>query len=272
MKYLMKLTGICLAVITGSQLCNAGAFEGAKWAPFDSGIYQPVQLFNDYTNIYGMRLSLFMTENKDVYGLDAGLVCLSRNSYGIQASMINMVDKDSDGLIFGLFNSAGNRLFGGQVGFYNQSGMNYFDKTIRKNCTSRGVQIGWMNHVQAIFKGCQLGIGNISDSYFSGVQIGFGNFVQNDDNSFEDYDTVAETEAVIKSLEKADAKKADVNPLDKTAKKADDKKADDKKAEAKSPEEKKVEYIKTPFTFQLGFLNFNPKGFLPVFPIFNFSW
>jgi len=265
MKYLLKLTGLCLAVITGTQICNAGAFD-AKSSVFDSGIYQPVQLFNDTTNIYGMRLSLFMTENKDVYGMDTGFINLSRNSYGLGASVLNMADKDSEGLILGLFNSAGNRLFGCQVGLYNQSGMNYFDKTLRKNCTSKGVQIGWMNHVQAIFKGCQLGIGNISDSYFSGVQIGFGNFVQNDDNSFEDYDTVATTEAEIKALEKPEAKKADVNPLDK--------KADDKKAEVKNSDEKKTEVtsIKTPFTFQLGFLNFNPKGFLPVFPIFNFSW
>ena len=63
MKYLLKLTGMCLAVITGTQICNAGAFD-AKSAVFDSGIYQPVQLFNDTTNIYGMRLSLFMTENR----------------------------------------------------------------------------------------------------------------------------------------------------------------------------------------------------------------
>ncbi len=264
MKYLLKLTGMCLAVVTGTQLCNAGAFEDVKSSPFDAGIYQPVQLFNEYTNIYGMRLSLFMTENKDVYGFDTGLVTLSRNSCGMQASAVNIADKDSAGLAFGIFNSAGNRLFGCQAGLYNQSGMNYFDKTIRKDCTSKGVQIGWMNHVQAIFKGCQIGIGNISDSYFSGVQIGFGNYVQNDDNSFEDYDTVATTEAEIKAIEKADAKKADVNPPDK--------KAGDKKAEVKTPEEKKIEYIKTPFTFQLGFLNFNPKGFLPVFPIFNFSW
>jgi hypothetical protein len=118
--------------------------------------------------------------------------------------------------------------------------------------------------VQAIFKGCQLGMANISDSYFSGVQIGFGNFVQNDDNSFEDYDTVATTEAEIKALEKAEAKKADVNPLDK--------KAGEKKPEAKSTEKNKIEYVKTPFTFQLGLINFNAKGFLPVFPIFNFSW
>jgi hypothetical protein len=264
MKYLLKFTGICLAVVTGAQFCNGGAFEDVKSSPFDSGIYQPVQLFNDYTNIYGMRLSLFMTENKDVYGLDAGFVSCARNNYGIQASLVNIANKDNAGLTFGIFNSAGNRLFGGQVGLYNQSGMNFFDKTLRKDCTSRGVQIGWINHVQAIFKGCQLGMANISDSYFSGVQIGFGNFVQNDDNSFEDYDTVATTEAEIKALEKAEAKKADVNPLDK--------KAGEKKPEAKSTEENKIEYVKTPFTFQLGFLNFNPKGFLPVFPIFNFSW
>ncbi|MEI8244446.1 MAG: hypothetical protein WCI51_01370 [Lentisphaerota bacterium] len=269
MKYLLKLTGICLAVVAGSQLCNAGAFEDVKGAPFDSGIYQPAQLFNDYTNIYGMRLSLFMTENKDVYGLDAGLVNLSRNAFGMQVSGANIVDKDNTGLAFGIFNSAGNRLFGGQFGLYNQSGMNYFDKTIRKECTSKGFQIGWMNHVQAIFKGCQLGVANISDSYFSGVQLGIGNFVQNDDNSFEDYDTVATTEAQISALEKAGTKKADANPPDK---KADDIKVADKKAEAKSPEEKKIEYIKTPFTFQMGLINFNPKGFLPVFPLFNFSW
>jgi hypothetical protein len=263
MKYLLKLTGICLAIVAGTQFCNAGAFEGVKNSPFDSGIYQPAQLFNEYTNIYGMRLSMFITENKNVYGLDAGLVNLARNSYGMQASAVNMANKDSIGLAFGIFNSAGERLFGSQVGLYNQSGMDYFDKTLRKDCTSKGVQIGWLNHVQAVFKGCQLGVANISDSYFSGVQLGFGNFVQNDDKSFEDYDTVAETEAVIKTLEKAEEKKAAVNPLDK--------KAGDKKTEAKSVEAD-IKPVKTPFTFQLGFLNFNGKGFLPVFPIFNFSW
>lgn len=259
MNYLLKLAGICLAAITGTTICNAAAFEGVKSSIFESGIYQPVQLFNESTNIYGMRLSMFMTANKDVYGLDAGLVNLARNSYGMQASAVNIADKDSGGLTFGIFNSAGNRLFGGQVGLYNQSGMNYFDKTIRKDCTSNGVQIGWLNHVQAIFKGCQLGVANISDSYFSGVQLGFGNFVQNDDKSFEDYDTVATTEAEIKALEQAEAKKADAN-------------SQAKKVEKKTADDKKVEYIKTPFTFQLGFLNFNPKGFLPVFPLCNFSW
>ena len=265
MKYLLKMTGICLAVIAGTQVCTAGAFESVKSSPFDSGVYQPVQLFNESTNIYGMRLSFFMTENKDVYGFDTGFVNCSRSAYGMQASLVNIADKDNAGMAFGVFNSAGYHLFGVQAGLYNQSGMNYFDRTIRKGCTSKGVQIGWMNHAQAVFKGCQMGMVNISDSFFSGVQIGLGNFVQNDENSFEDYDTIAETEAVMQDAEKI-LEKETVNPLDKKAATPD--------SEVKAPEVKKtdVKQGKNPFTFQLGLINFNARGFLPVFPIFNFSW
>ncbi|MHB9138975.1 MAG: hypothetical protein ACYC4Q_06195, partial [Victivallaceae bacterium] len=57
-----------------------------------------------------------------------------------------------------------------------------------------------------------------------------------------------------------------LNPLDKSA---PVKKDDARKTEAKKTE---VKTDKNPFTFQFGLINFNGKGFLPVFPIFNFSW
>ena len=265
MKYLLKMTAICLAVVAGTQVCSAGAFEGVKSSVFDSGFYQPVQLFNESTNIYGMRLSFFMMENKDVYGLDTGFVNCSRNASGLQASVVNVMDEDNTGLAFGIVNYAGKRMFGMQTGLYNQTGTAYFDKTLRKDFASKGAQIGWLNHAQAIFKGCQMGMVNISDSYFSGIQIGVGNFIQNDDKSFEDFDTVTETENAIKNTDKILAQEV-VNPLDKTP---PAKKDDAQKPEAKKPETK---VSKNPFSFQLGLINFNGKGFLPVFPIFNFSW
>lgn len=42
--------------------------------PIQISLWNPVQIFDSETSIYGVRISIFYGVNQDVYGLDFGLV------------------------------------------------------------------------------------------------------------------------------------------------------------------------------------------------------
>jgi len=54
------------------------------WTPFQFAIWNPVQLFNERTDVYGLRTTLFHGKNRDVWGLDFTLFSnTARDTYGI---------------------------------------------------------------------------------------------------------------------------------------------------------------------------------------------
>jgi hypothetical protein len=261
MRFSQVLKSITTLIVIGATMpvLFGGAFKSAGTI-FDAGFFPPAQLFDENTNVYGMQLSPFMTENRNVYGISTGFTGCSDSAYGIQAGMLNITDDIQAGLTAGIYNSAGKELFGMQAGLYNQTGANFYDKTAREHRNAYGSQIGMVNHSQSIFRGFQVGIVNMSDSILKGLQFGIVNVTVNDDGAFEDYDSVAEDSAQNMALKKAADKsrryiapsaKADEVPLVDQADAID-------------------QSMPKPFCIQFGFINFNKRGFLPVFPIINF--
>lgn len=255
----LKLSVLLLIIAVITPVSFGGAFKSSGTI-FDAGFFPPAQFFDEETNVYGLQLSPFITENRNVYGISTGFTGCYNSAYGIQAGMLNISDDVQAGMAAGIFNSAGKELYGLQAGLYNQSGVNFYDKTAREHRDAFASQIGMVNHSQSIFRGIQMGIVNMSDSILKGFQFGLVNVTVNDDGAFEDYDSVAEDSAQVAALKKAENKsrryiapsaKADETPL-----------VDQTEAIDQS-------YPK-PFCVQLGFLNFNKRGFLPVFPLINF--
>ncbi len=52
------------------------------WTPFQLSIWNPVQLFDENRDVYGLRANLFYGKNRDVYGIDLGLLILRIGSKG----------------------------------------------------------------------------------------------------------------------------------------------------------------------------------------------
>lgn len=89
------------------------------WTPLQFAVWHPVQLFDENTDVYGVRTSLFYGKNRDVYGLDLSLFAnKAQNVYGVSI------------LVFG------NELYHGFLPFDNW----HHDATDTGNVT--GIQIG----------------------------------------------------------------------------------------------------------------------------------
>ncbi|MCD6585747.1 MAG: hypothetical protein J7K96_08310 [Desulfobacteraceae bacterium] len=119
------------------------------WTPFQLSLWEPVQLFPEKFDVYGMRLNLAYGRNQNLTGLDIGGV--------------NVVAQSQTGGQLGLINLSGDSL-GGCAGV-----MNYANRY-------RGVQFGLLNTAQNFVSGLQAGgLMNLSD-HVKGVQVHFGIF------------------------------------------------------------------------------------------------
>ena len=100
--------------------------------PLQIALFYPVQIYNDKTNVRGLKINIVHGLNHSVYGLDAGVINeVSHVILGIQAGLINKNEtiigvqaglvnssKKVGGLQVGLVNSTDN-MFGLQVGLLN---------------------------------------------------------------------------------------------------------------------------------------------------------
>jgi hypothetical protein len=218
MKKFSIISLIILSVVLGGQICQAGAID-ADWSPFEFGIFTPVQIFDDESNICFLRISAFYTKSKAAYGFDFGIINNSIDAAGLQIALANICQDSQIGLGIGVINFARKSAYGCQIGAFNKSGSG---KILAEYDSGAGVQIGWTNISKSLFSGVQIGIANISTAAFSGLQIGFVNS-DRDHNSFD---------KVLGYKDKTDHKKDTC--------------------------------------VQIGFLNFNEDGFLPICPIINF--
>lgn len=141
-----------LLLISGVQ---AGAFE-AKWTPAQWSVYPPIQLFNDRSEVVGLRINTVYGTNALVYGLDTGVVGNAEKFNGLQVNLVNAAVMNMTGAQVGLCNIVG-REDGLKVG------------------KGRGAQLGWVNVSNGDFAGAQLGVANLSDNAIAGTQIGFIN-------------------------------------------------------------------------------------------------
>ena len=74
----------------------------SDWSPFQFALYMPGQVFDESTEIYGLRINLGYSGAKSVNGLDIGLLNWSGKERGVQLGLGNVVTESTSGVQFGL--------------------------------------------------------------------------------------------------------------------------------------------------------------------------
>jgi hypothetical protein len=196
----LLLLPMSVVAVDGPTVDNPAETVKDNWTPIQFAIWKPVQVVDETYNVYGLRMNIFYSLNKDIRGLDIGIIINeSLSMYGIQFSMfLNKVTESMLGMQFGLINKAG------RVG---------------------GIQIGLINDTKNL-AGLQFGLLNINRNgwlpFFPMMNIGFTY-------------TTAEEKAQAKAAQEEKKKAAAAMAEEKKA--ADDKKAAAAPAEEKKPAE-----------------------------------
>ena len=147
------------------------------WSPLGVGVAAPIQLPFTDTDIYGLRFGGVFGRNRNVYGVDAGLVEMGGGDFaGIQASAFGWTARDAYGLqCAALANVVNGDFHGIQVGSFNFV-------FAEPAC---GIQVGGILNFNASFEGVQLGLLNWETSAFAGWQVGgLANVVKEDAAGF----------------------------------------------------------------------------------------
>lgn len=191
----MKKMVLAMSVVLAAAVCAAG--EGRRswpWSPLGIGIAAPVQLPFTDSDVYGLRIGGLLGMERDVIGLDVGLVEMTRGGFtGLQVAGFSWTGADVCGL---QFSAAGNIALGSAVGgvfglcnvFYGdvtgfELGAVNYDASLAgvqsgavnwNRFDSAGAQVGAFNWNDAAFTGCAVGALSFSDG-FTGAQIGFVN-------------------------------------------------------------------------------------------------
>lgn len=172
---------LILLLVLISEKSIAGPPDAVRsetgWSPFQSSIYNPVQLVDERKDISGLRLSLLYGENVEITGIDLGIgLNVSKKLSGIQvAGLANLVSdylqhrtaSSVTGIqIAGLGNQA-DHLSGVQIGGFG-NGVEF---------DAAGIQIGLIGNGAGTIKGIQLArIYNYTEGSMTGMQIGAFNF------------------------------------------------------------------------------------------------
>ncbi len=145
---LFRLVGslIVFAAVEGL----AAAETPTRMAPIQIAICPPIQLVPDNWGVWGLRLDLPYGNNRDLYGIDAGIGnTVSDKFAGIQVGGINSIaglESHATGLqVAGIVNDSVGNMKGIQIGFWNQGG------------GFEGAQMGFINLARGDFDGVQMG-------------------------------------------------------------------------------------------------------------------
>jgi len=173
--------------LAGAELGRHGAenFDkvrkpSAASTGFQLAIFNPVQLFSEPCDIYGLRLNLPYGKNNALYGMDIGAANqLMDEMRGVQIGLGNFTGP-MYGMQLGGVNVAMGEMVGWQMGGLNAS-----------KASAAGLQTGLIN-IGADYEGLQIGGFNFADNYtglqigainvcntLAGIQIGALNFVLN---------------------------------------------------------------------------------------------
>ena len=150
-----------IAALAVAVLCFACASTPSSgWTAFQSGLYNPVQLYSEETNVHGLRLSLPYTRNSDLHGIDLGVAAETESVTGVQANFLYNGAVEATGLQMTFFQNASTEAMGLQI-----SGVNMVENSFT------GFQLGGFVNSTAEIKGLQLaGLHNRSERVV-GLQI-----------------------------------------------------------------------------------------------------
>lgn len=158
-----------LRILAPAALALLAAIPNASAAANEQfiqiALWHPVQIFPAETSIRGVRLNLLYGVNKELRGLDVGLV--NRNTglvKGLQHGVVGMAESDflgwQDNIVANLTDG---KMTGLQSGAYNQTAQ------------GEGVQWGFVN-VADSFHGFQFGLLNKTNT-MEGLQVGLVNII-----------------------------------------------------------------------------------------------
>ncbi|KAA3636628.1 MAG: hypothetical protein DWP97_02430 [Calditrichaeota bacterium] len=139
---------ILLTLLIIIILAAASSAQEAK--PIQVALLNPIQIFNENTEIAGVRINLLYGKNRSVSGLDWGLVNHTTTgvSKGLGWGFINLTEDSFVGWQDGFVNNVKGNFEGFQSGFVN----------IAHNCS--GFQLGIVNYAHNM-NGLQIGLVNI---------------------------------------------------------------------------------------------------------------
>jgi hypothetical protein len=145
-------------------LCAAAVAPALEVSPLQLAVWGPeVQMCDQTTEIWGLRLNLPYGVSDSVSGLDLGIWGCAGEANALQVNFVNCAGALKGGQL-GIMNLATEDVYGGQVALYNNiKGDGY------------GFQVGLFNHARE-FSGVQFGFFNRCTAMF-GVQIGIFNII-----------------------------------------------------------------------------------------------
>lgn len=170
-----------------SIFISAPAF--AAFSPLGVSLVPPVQFPAEDFSITGVRLSLLYGRQRDVYGLDVGVLgnITNQTFVGIAVSGLFNINHGMTSIIglqaAGAVNWSTQKLnvYGVQVAPANiveaessVTGMQFALANIASHTTIRGFQVGVYNVARSVY-GLQIGLINVVDN-LHGFQLGFLNF------------------------------------------------------------------------------------------------
>ena len=149
------------AVLAIAMLCSAfGCAPSRGWTPIQAGIFNPVQIFTEETDVYGLRLSLPYTRNEELYGMDTGIASEMESLTGIQANFLFNGAQEATGIQLTICENASIKAMGFQLSVLN---------LVEQSFT--GFQLGGLVNTAGEAKGVQIaGIHNRAESIV-GLQI-----------------------------------------------------------------------------------------------------
>lgn len=156
-------------VLTLLLLGIAAAPASAEEQFINLSLFNPVQIFDETTDIKGIRLTAFWSKNANVTGFDWGWIALGQvtgDFKGVQWNPVNMVGGYSTGWQAALVNYTEGGYLGLQTAAFNYD-----------TGTGEGVQFGFVN-IGKQTSGLQLGFFNITETMTSGIQIGLINVIK----------------------------------------------------------------------------------------------
>jgi len=208
----MKLFKQMILVIL--MLSIAVSAHAVEWTPFQLSFFNPVQLFPEETKVQGVRINLLYGVNKELDGIDYGLVNrtkgttngvqvgafpfggvnITENLNGVQIGGViagaNLASGEDKGFqlagIAGGVNSAGNmdgiQLAGIWAGVNMADNLNgiqisgvFVGVNIAKD--AKGLQIGTIYNQANAMEGLQFGLVNVCNK-MKGIQIGLVNVIK----------------------------------------------------------------------------------------------
>ncbi len=181
------ILALCNAYAQDQETDTTGK-EETSYSLIQLSITEDIQLFSSSTDIYGMRLTLPYGVNRNVYGLDLGIINESEAMYGVSAGFANMVRHGTGGINTALFVNSCEKFYGFQfAGFMNRTngkkdngdslGFQAAIYNCQSNTSFTGIQTGIYSNrlLSGDFIGMQASVLQNEtrlDNFFAGIQAG----------------------------------------------------------------------------------------------------